>query len=80
MERDELWEGEEMSSMNLDERVRQFRDSLVHRSTMIGRVLDGGPLEEWYERSLKGQRADYTYLVKELDAILAADKAGASRD
>ena len=56
--------------MTLEDRIAGLRQELQRKIQNLTLLIEYKDHEKWYEESLKGQRADYRYFVKELDGLL----------
>ena len=57
--------------MSLEDRIAALRLMLTTKISQLDIMIEKGQNdEEWYKRSLRGQRADYKYFVKEIDGMM----------
>ena len=53
-----------------EEKIRALREKIAQKQSRLRTYILKGNHPEWYEKSLRGQAADFEYFIKELDRML----------
>lgn len=56
--------------MTLEDRVTELRQRIQNKIVVLDRMIKDKTLDDWYVKTLRGQRADFRYFVKELDVLM----------